>query len=313
MKARVAFTVLALAAASASADDGSKPPAKPAEPTQPAPAAPAPAAKKDRKATPEAEAAVRKYASLLSFPNSKYKTVEMNSHCDVQMMGGEVGCKFTVKDGGTVTLDITLPEAVRQQYGDGQLSTFKNAAKSMVGGMFKPFIVTADAMAKQYDLASRVENGKTVVEMTKFSDDAAWDKSTLWLNADGLVEKQKGVPNVDPNDLNAQMSAGDEIETTFVYAKHGDLYTIESAKISQALGESTIKIAYYDVAGQLPLPKELSISSPVIGELLISLTDFVLDGKPVAETARKPDEKPATPPATKPEPQKPADPPKPAK
>jgi hypothetical protein len=309
MKARVAFTVLALAAASASADDGSKAPAKPAEPAKPAPAAPAPAPKKERKTSPEAEAAVKRYASLLSFPNSKYKTVEMNSHCDVQMMGGEVGCKFTVKDGGVVTLDITLPEAVRQQYGDGQLSTFKNAAKGIVGGMFKPFIVTADAMAKQYDLASRVENGKTVIEMTKFADDAAWDKSTLWLNADGLVEKQKGMPNVDPNDVSAMRTAGDEIETTFVYAKHGDLYTIESAKVSQALGESTIKLTYYEVAGQLPLPKEVAISSPVIGELSIALTDFVLDGKPVAETARKPDEKPAA----KPDAVKPAEPPKPVK
>jgi hypothetical protein len=310
VKTRIAFALVALAAASASAGDDPKAPAKPADPGKSA----APAAKKERKAAPEAEATIRRYASLVAFPSAKYKCVEMNSHCDVQMMGGEVGCKFTIKDGGNVTMDIKLPDAVREQYGEAQLANFKNGAKSLIQNVFKPFIVPADAMAKQYDLAARVENGKPVVELTRFADDATWDKLTLWFNADGLLERQKGTPNPDPNDPMAAMSAGDEIETTIAYAKHGDVWTIEGAKITQAIGESTVKLAYYDIAGQSPLPKELTFATPMTPEpVVVGLTDYVLDGKPVPETARKEEKKPDPAPAKKPDPGKPADPAKPAK
>jgi hypothetical protein len=305
MKARIASAFLVVLAASVAAADDTAPP-KPGEPAKPA----APA-KKERKTSPEADAALKKFASLLAFPSPKYKSFEMNSHCEVAMMGGEVGCRFTVKEGGAVGIDIQLPEAVREQYGEAQLAQFKNGAKSLVGGIFKPFIVTADAMAKQYDVSSKAEGGKTVVEMTKFEDGAAWDKLTLWIGADGLVEKQAGTPNVDPNDPTAAMSAGDTIETTFEYKKRGDLFTIEGAKVTQAIGESVVKIDYYEIPGQAALPKELTFTSPFIPEpLVISMTDFVLDGKAVAETARKKDEKPAEP--AKPEGTKPAEPVKPA-
>ena len=79
MKTRLALSFLVLAAAAASAQDGGKP-AKPADPP--------PAAKKERKASREAEAAMKKYASLLHFPSHAYKLLEMNSHCDVAMLGG---------------------------------------------------------------------------------------------------------------------------------------------------------------------------------------------------------------------------------
>ena len=76
MKARVALALVALAAASASAADDPKapPPARPQEPGKTAPAAPA--AKKERKTSPEAEAAIQKYASLVAFPTGKYKSFE---------------------------------------------------------------------------------------------------------------------------------------------------------------------------------------------------------------------------------------------
>ncbi len=310
MKARLASLSLLVAAAAASAQDGAKPPAPP--PTKPADPPPAkattPAAKKERKTTPEAEAAIAKFASLLHFPSPKYKTVEMTSHCDVQMMGGEVGCRFTIKD-GAVALDVSLPEAVRKQYGEGQLREFKTAAASMVGGIFKPFLVPADAMAKQYDLASRVEKGKTIVELTRFADGAAWDKATLTFNADGLLEKQVGTPNVDPDDPMGAVNAGAELETTFEYKKRGDLYTIESGKIAAPMGESSVTIEYYEIAETAPLPKQLTVTTPLIPDpLLMSVHDFVLDGKKIAGTERKEDPKPAKPKPA--DPAKPADPPK---
>jgi hypothetical protein len=303
MKARIAFSFLALVAATAAAQDGAKP--KDPKPAAPPAPAPAPTAKKERTATPEAEAAIKKYASLLHFPNSKYKTVELNSHCDVQAMGGEVGCKFLVKEDGSVTTDVSLSEAAKQQFG-GQLKQIKSGIASQVDGVFRPFLVPADVMAKQYDLTSRVEKGKTIVEISRFADHAAWDKATLTFNEDGLLEKQVGTLNVDPNDQMGAMNAGVEIETTLSYKKRGDLYTIESATINHpAMGESTVKASYFEIAGVSPLPKELDFNSPMFGEINVAVHDFVVDGKKIAGTERKDEPKPA-PAAPKPaEPAKP--------
>jgi hypothetical protein len=272
---------LVLAASTAFAQD------KPA-----APGAPAPAAKKERKTSPEAEAALTRYVSLLHFPSGKYKTLEMNSHTDVAMMGGEVGCRFTVKADGVVDVDVTLSEAMKQQIAGGGEGVKKAAAK-MVGGVFKPFLVPADVVAKQYDLSSRVDGGKTVVEMKRFSDDAAWETATLWFSADGLLEKQVGTPHVDPNDPMSAMNAGAELETTLEYKKRGDLYTIESAKILQPMGEAGVKFSYYELPGVSPLPRQIDLSDPMIGELAIAVHDIVVDGKKVAGTERKEEPKPA--------------------
>jgi hypothetical protein len=311
MKIRIAFSFLALAAATAVAQDGEKPKdgKKDGNPSAP-PAAAAPAAKKERKTTPEAEAAIKKYASLLHFPNSKYKTVEMNSHCDVQAMGGEVGCKFTVKEDGTVTTDVSLSDAAKAQFG-GQIKQFKAGVASQVDGVFRPFIVPADVMMKQYDLSSRVEKGKTVVEIARFADAGAWDKATLTFNEEGLLEKQVGTLNVDPNDQMGAMNAGVEIETTIAYKKRGDLYTIESATINHpAMGESTVKASYFEIAGVSPLPKELDFNSPLFGEIAIAVHDFVVDGKKIAGTERKDEPKPAPVAPKSAQPATPQDPPK---
>jgi hypothetical protein len=289
MKTRLALC-LVLVASAASAQDGAKPPAAP--PTGPA--------KKERKTDPAAEAAMKKYASLLHFPSDAYKTLEMNSHTDVAMMGGEVGCKFTLKEGGSVDLDIAVDEAALRQAGMNP-SQMKAGAKKMVGGIFRPFFVPPDVMAKDYDLASKTAEGRTVVEMKRFADGAAWDTLTLTLNADGLVENQTGMANVDPNDMTAAMDAGVEIETAFEYKKRGDKFTLEAVKISHPVtGESALKVAYYEIAGTQPLPKQIDINHPLLGELSIVVHDFVLDGKKVAGTERKEEPKPAPPTAPKP-------------
>jgi len=316
MKARIAFSFLALVAATAVAQDGEKPKDGKKDGNPPAPPAatpPTPAAKKERKVTPEAEAAIKKYASLLHFPNSKYKTVELNSHCDVAMAGGEVGCKFVVKEDGAVTTDVTLSEAAKAQYGN-QLKQIKAGIASQVDGVFRPFLVPADVMTKQYDLASHVEKGKTIVEISRFAEGAAWDKATLTFNEDGLLEKQVGTLNVDPNDQMAMMNAGVEIETTLAYKKRGDLYTIESATITHpAMGESTIKASYFEIAGVAPLPKRLDFNSPMFGEIAVSVHDFVVDGKKIAGTERKDEPKPAPAAPKAADPAKPETPPAPPK
>lgn len=301
MKTRLAPCLVLVVAAVASAQDGAKPPAGKA------PASPPAAAKKERKATPEAEAAIKKYASLLHFPSHAYKTLEMSSHCDVALMGGEVGCRFLVKEDGTVELDIKVSEEAIRQAGMNPRD-IKEGAKKKVGGIFRPFFVPADVMAKDYDLASKTENGKTVVEMKRFAEDAAWDTATLWFNADGLVEKQVGMANVDPNDLMGAMDAGVEIETTFEYKKRGDRFTLESVKVAHpTTGESAIKVSYYELPGTAPLPKQIDLNDPLMGELSIDIHDFVLDGKKIAGTERKEEPKPA-PPAAPPKDAKPTTP-----
>jgi hypothetical protein len=306
MKARIAFSFLALVAATAVAQDGAKPKeGKPAAPPiASAPPATAPTAKKERKTTPEAEAAIKKYASLLHFPNSKYKTLEMNSHCDVAMAGGEVGCKFVVKDDGTVTTDVTLSDAAKAQYG-AQLKDIKRGIANQVDGFFRPFLVPFDVMAKQYDLASRVEKGKTIVQIARFDEHATWDKATLTFNDDGLLEKQVGTLNIDPNDQMGAMYAGVELETKLAYKKRGDLYTIESVTVTDPMGESSVKASYYEIDGTAPLPKSLDVTTPFIPEVQVFVHDFVVDGKKIAGTERKDEPKPA------PAAPKPADPSKP--
>jgi len=296
-------TVLATAVATAVARDGEKPDgAKPASPP-----ASTPPAKKERKTSKEAEAAIAKYASLLHFPSTKYKTVEMNSHAYVQMAGGEIGCKFNVKEDGTVAIDVSVSDAAMKQFGP-QAKSIKDAIKKQVEGIFRPFLVPMDVTAKQYDLAFRADKDKSVVEMTRFADAAAWDKLVLTFGADGLLEKQVGVPNVDPNDQMGAMYAGVEIETKVEHKKRGDRFTIESATISDPMGESSLKASYYEIPDAAPLPKELVFASPLVGEITVSVHDFVLDGKKIAGTERKDETKPATPPAKPSEPTKPADP-----
>jgi hypothetical protein len=230
----------------------------------------------------------------------------------VEAAGGEVGCKFVVKNDGTVATNVTLSEAARAQYG-AQLQQIKDGISSQVSGIFRPFLVPADTTAKQYDLVSKVEKGKTIVEMSRFDDKATWEKATLTFDADGLLEKQVGTLNVDPNDSMGAINAGVEIETTMTYKKRGDKYTIESAVVSHpTMGESSVKANYWEVEGAAPLPKELVYNSVLFSEVVVSVHDFVVDGKKIAGTERKDEAKPAAP-AKPAEPSKPAEPPKPAK
>jgi hypothetical protein len=307
MKARFSYALIVLAAATAAAQDGTKP-ASPIAPA--APQTPAAPARKERRTTPEAEAAIKRYVGLLHFPNPVYKKVEMNSHCELQMLGGEVGCKFSMKESGDIALDVVLPEAVREQYGDAQLVDIKKTAAGWVGGYFRPFLVPLDVTTKQYDLASRTEDGRTIVDLVRFAEHAAWEKATLWFSKEGLLEKQVGTPNVDPDDPLAAMNAGAEIELTIDYKKRGELYTVEGGKLVEPLGESTVKLSYYEIPDKAPLPKELAVTTPMMPDtLVIALHDYVLDGKAVAGTARKRDEPaPASPPAPKTEPAKPSEP-----
>jgi hypothetical protein len=291
MHARYASLIVLLAAAVASAQDKAPAPVAPAGGA--AAKAPAPEAKKERKASPEAEAAIAKYASLLHFPTTRYKSVDMNSHCEVALLGGEVGCKFHLKSTGEVALEIALPEAAAEQLPPEQLEMIKSQSAAMIGGTFKPFLSPIDAAVKQYDLASSVKDGKTVVELKKFADGAAWEKATLWFNGDGLLEREVGTPCVNPDDPMSAANAGGDIELTLTYKKRGDLWTIESGKIVQAMGESNVKFAYYEFKDRAPLPKQLEVESLMLPEpLVIALHDFVVDGKPVPETARPKETKP---------------------
>ena len=308
---RTAMLVLALLCSPALADDGPAPAKPPAVPEKPAAPPPVARAKKERKTSAAGDAAFAKYAGLLHFPSNRYKKLVMDSHADVVMAGGEVGCKFTIEN-GEVSIDIALPEQLRKQYGEAETADLKKVAGSWVGGYFKPFVVPADQMMKQYDVSAKEVDGRTIVEIERFADGAAWDRATMWFNAEGLLEKQVGVPNVDPNDRLAAADAGADIEMTFEYKKRGERYTIESAKIVKPMGETTVKFAYFEIEGQPPFPKELAVNSPMFGEMVIAIHDFVLDGKAVAGTERKEEKKPepAPPAAKKEDGAKPAEPPK---
>jgi hypothetical protein len=216
-----------------------------------------------------------------------------------------------VKEGDVAFEDMQLPEQVRQMGGSAeQIASMKKGAAAMIGRFFKPVLVPADVMARQYSLTAKTENGKTVVDMTRFADAAAWDTLKLTFDKDGLLEREVGTPNVDPNDQMGAMLAGAEIETVFTHKKRGDLYTVETAAITDPMGVTTANLDYFEIEGQSPLPKELRMESPLFGQMDIHIHDYVVNGTAIAGTARKAEPKPEKPAAPKAaDPVKPAAPP----
>lgn len=318
MKSTVAtlFALSLVVPAFAQDGDPKKPPAAPT-PVAPAPApkpdggdaakpaAAAPAGKKERKTTPEAEAAIKRYADLLSFPPPDAKSFHFLAEFEMAMFGGAVKLDYRWEKDKTPTVKVDLPEALLAQIPEQAHEQMKKQMGEQIGGQLTERF---DTKLAKYNLSHKAEGGGLVVEITPNDDKCEYETGKLVFDANGLLTKQTVTPHVDPSNPQAAMMAGVEIETTFTHVKKGDHWTIESMTATSPMGDTAMKFAYYEVAGISPLPKSIEISNPMMPEpITVAYHDWEVDGKAVAGTeakkadAAKPADKPADKPAAKPD------------
>ncbi len=305
------LTLVLLAAPAFAQDDPAK---KPNEPPAPAPAPggdakkpDAPPAKKERKTSAEADAAMKKYESLLSFRPSEIKSGRVRMEGEIPQLGGAIKIDCRWEKGKDATYDVELPEALLQQIPPAMQDMLKKKMGSqMAGKLFEGM----SAHFVHYDVAGKTTDGKFSIELTPYDEQVEFDKAVLTFDGAGLLEKQVVTPHVDPSNPQAAMMAGMEIESAFKHAKRGDRFVVESMTSSTPMGDQTVAYTYFDVKDQPALVKSLEISSPMMPEpMVMSFHDWEIDGKTVAGTekkddaakpAEKKDAKPAEKPADKP-------------
>jgi hypothetical protein len=304
-----AACAVVLAASPALAQD------EPAKKPDPAPASPPaaqaqPEAKKERKSTPESDAALARYESLLAFPPKDVQKLRFKIESDVPGQG-LFKVDFRWEKGKPSSAEVELPENLVQMIPPQMLSNVKDQVTKQFAGsvMDSPVSKFAD-----YNLASKSDAGKVTVELTPAKASSQFDKGTLYFDADGLLAKSVVTMRADPSNPQSAMLAGAEITTTYKYTKAADRYVVESSAQSTPMGEVSVTFAYFDLKDQPKLLKSLEVASPQM-PITIEYHDYEVDGKPVAGTQKKaePKKEPAEKPAEKPTEPAPAPAPKDAK
>jgi hypothetical protein len=318
-----ALLVVSLAVPALAQDvDPAKPPVAPAPAPAPAggdsakPAAPADAktAKKERKTTPEAEAAIKRYADQLAFPPADAKSFHFVSDVEIPQLGGSVTLDYRWEKDKTPVAKVELPEATRDQIPEQFRAMIEKQMAEQMGAQLAERI---DAKLTKYNLSHKAEKDGIVVEITAFDEEKCeFDSGKLIFDANGLLSKQTVTPHVDPNNPQSAMMAGVEIEIAFKHAKKGDRYAIDTITQTMPMGEVGMTFQYFELKDSPVLPKSIEITSAMMpAPMTVAYHDWEVDGKAIAGTemkkpeAEKPAEKPADKPAEKPA-DKPADPPK---
>jgi hypothetical protein len=295
-----ALALLAVGTASF-ADDKPADTVKPAEPVKPATPA-----KKERTVAPEAKAALDKFAEKLAFPVPGTRAIKASADSDMPQVGN-VTLDFSWTEGEGVALEAHLPDSALQQIPPEQVGMWQEQIRSQFAQFFEQAFVSRKREFEQYSLAVRTDGGKKVVDFTRFDDKARWDRKTAYFDADGLVEKEVGQLNLDPDDPQTAMLAGADIELSYKYARRGDLLALESATVLTPMGEIGSKFSYYDLKDGVSLPSRIEVTVAFLSPdpFVVNLHDYELNGKPVEGTAlpKKADApkegaKPAEPPKT---------------
>lgn len=302
---RLVLAAAAFAAAPALVASAQDPPPGPGKSDPPAPAAPsdpgakpAPPAKKERKADAKAVAVFEKYAKAVATPaQAGVKDAKCRIDFALPQLGGETIVLIPHwSSGGKYECEVELPESLAAQIPPEFLGMMKKQLSGQFGDIARMFLGSADERNADYDLEYSEESGKPVVKLTAFAEKAEAESSKAFFGADGLIEKTVTTPKVDPNDPQSQMMAGVEIETTFKHEKLPKGYVVSALSTSTPMGQFDVAMKYHDGPDGLPLAKAIEISSPMLPEpLVMTVYDYVLDGKAIASTAKPKTEKPATP------------------
>lgn len=287
----------------------------PAKPAAPAPAAPGEAkveAAKSRSATPESEAAFHKYAKLVAFPPNGVKAYSYSMDALVPQFGEAIQITFHCEEGKETRTEVKLPAMLEEQLAQLPPEMQEQVKKQFSSQMGGQSLEKADAKIGEYNLSHKSEGGKTIVTATLFDDKAQFESATYTFNGDGLLEKQVFTMHVDPNNPQAAMMAGVEMEMNFTYAKKGDLWGFDTINTVTPMGDVALKFTWFDLKDAIPLPKSMEMTSPMMPEpISIVFHDFKIDGKAVAgtekkaeapKTEEKPKDAPPAPPAPAPAP-----------
>jgi hypothetical protein len=267
--------------------------------------APAAAAKKERKTTPEAEAAIKRYADLIPFPPKDAKSYHFAADFEMAMFGGAVKLDYRWEKDKAPVFKVELPEALLAQVPPEAQDKLKaQMAEQMGGQMSERF----DAKYAKYHLSHKAEGDGVVVDITAIEGEKCeFETGKMTFDSRGLLTKQTVKPHLDPNNPAAQMMGDMELEMAFKYAKKGDQWAVESMTQSGPMGETGMKFSYFEPEGLPALPKSIEITSPMMPEPInVAYHDWELNGKAVPGTelkkaeAAKPADKPADKPVDKP-------------
>lgn len=306
----LALTVPALAqdapAGPGKSDGAAPPPAAGPAPAAKAPEGGAAPAKRERKVDPKAAQAIDRYRKMLASPlNAGVGKLTARGELKLDMLPEPIVVRPNWKAGkGGFTLDVEIPDAVKQAYGPEAVEMVRKQFGGLVTTMVEPLFSDAAHEAEAYDLAAKDEEGGVAVLMTPFDDAAAkQERQKLVFGADGILTRVVLTPKVDPEDPNAALMAGVDVDVTLVHEKHGDRWVTSGFTALLPMGEMKSTAKFWDGPGGLPLPKSIELTLPIAPEpFRVDLWDYVLDEKAVEATA-KPKE-----PAAKPAEEKPAAP-----
>jgi hypothetical protein len=285
-----AAVALALSVPAAAQDAPSGPSKREGEPAAPAAKAPPAAEKKERKADPKATAALERYRKLLHTPGSAgVKHLTARGELKLDMLPEPVVVRPRWKSGKDgFALDVEIPESVKQAYGPEAVAMIQRQFGGLVNQMVAPLFTEAADDADAYDLAAKEEGGAVAVTMTPFDDARAkQERQKLEFGADGLLSRVVLTPKVDPEDPNAALMAGVDIDVTLTHEKRGERYVTSGFTALLPMGEMKSSATFWDGPGGLPLPKTISLTLPISPEpFRVDLWDYVLDGKAVEATAK---------------------------
>jgi hypothetical protein len=269
-------------AAGARADDPPAPPAKPAAPPAPA------AGKHENKVSDEAKAAYDKMEKAANCAATK-GVKEATGTISTQLPGAPspTSEKFTFKAPGEVKVEAPAGGGEgggggggrgrgMGRGGGGQLA--QNVIRYALGA-FRP---AADA---EYDASVATKDGKSVLTVTMFKDNAETMHTDYALDANGLPATATTSRSMtDRSGQKREMKT----DVTFTWAKSGDVWRLGKIESSTKMGENAVttstEISYVD-AGGLSFPSGWKTQSTMGGGggggMETRVGDLVVDGKKI--------------------------------
>lgn len=304
---RLALAALVLAAAPAFAQDAPAGPGKSDE-TPPAPTPAAPEAKKEEPKKVERRVDERAMKLFTTYGEKSWtpgtsgaKSASCRAEMPLAMLGGEaVTILPSWKKADGFVCDVELPESITAMVPPEQIGMVKKMLGGQLGQFVQNFIEGPSGAMQEFHLDYKEENGKPIVVATPFSEKADAEKQKFYFGDDGILTRVVITPKIDPNDPQAAMMAGVDIEMTMTHEKRGDRQLLTKSVVTTPMGEVNLVSSFYD--GDQPLLRELRIESAMSPEpQVLTVSDWVIDGNPVKGTEKRaekaPEPKPATPPA----------------